>query len=392
MIGRNHISITREGGFYLIVLAFVFSGALLRDINLLIAVAGVMVGLFLLNGLVAILTLRRVSFHRKLPEGVSAGDLLVADVTLSNHRRWLGSWAVIVEDHIQREHSSPREHASGRILFPYVAQRGSERVAYRGRLTRRGRYQFGPIVATTRYPFGLVSRTITVDEPARLTVVPRLGQLTPLWFTPKSTRHVGSQRSRHQQGSMEGEYHGLRDWRSGDSRSWIHWRTTAKRDQLTVRQFERNENQDLTLLVELWQPETSLGQLSERVELAVSFVATIVEGQCRRGSSRLQVGAAGRDVASVTGFSSMVTLREVMELLATAEADSADRLPELLDIALSDSRLHNRIVIVSTRHTDLTDTDRFESVWDNLNKRRTLGRITCFDVSGNDIDKYFQLQ
>ncbi len=191
---------------------------------------------------------------------------------------------------------------------------------------------------------------------------------------------------------MEGEYHGLRDWRSGDSRSWIHWRTTAKRDQLTVRQFERQENQDLSILLDLWHDQTGASEELDRVELAVSFVATIVAEQCRRGSSRMQVGTAGRDVRVVKGFSSMVTLREVMELLATAESDSEDRLPQLLDRTLAESQPHNRIVLVSTRPTDLSDTDRFLSVWDDLNKRNVLGRIACFDVGSDKIDKYFQMQ
>jgi hypothetical protein len=64
----------------------------------------------------------------------------------------------------------------------------------------------------------------------------------------------------------------------------------------------------------------------------------------------------------------------------------------LLDRTLADSRLHNRIVIVSTRPTDLSDTDRFVSVWDDLNKRSALGRIACFDASRDELTKYFQPQ
>jgi hypothetical protein len=88
----------------------------------------------------------------------------------------------------------------------------------------------------------------------------------------------------------------------------------------------------------------------------------------------------------------MVTLREVMELLATAESDDFDRLPQLLDCTLSGSRRHHRIVIVSTRPTDLSDTERFVSVWDDLNKRNALGRITCFDASSDQLAEYFQAQ
>lgn len=392
MFGKGYISITREGWFYVTILAFVFAGALLRDINLLIVVTGIMVGPFMLSGMLAVATLRRLKFQRQLPEAVSANDLLVVELSLSNRRRRLGSWAVVVKDQIRRIESSRQETAKGRILFPYVAAKETLRIAYRGRLAQRGCYQFGPLTVTTRFPLGLIGRTITVNEMDKITVVPRLGQLTPLWYKTKSSNHVGSQRSRHQQGLMEGEFHGLRDWRSGDSRSWIHWRTTAKRDQLTVRQFERHENQDLTLLVELWQQQQATDEQLEKVELAVSFAATMVADQCRRGSSRLQVGTVGTEIRSVRGFASMVTLREVMELLAMAEAHWTDRLPDLLDRMLSESRPNNRLVVVSTRPTNLDDTDRFQLVWDDLNKRGVLSRITCLDASSDEFGKYFQMQ
>jgi uncharacterized protein (DUF58 family) len=392
MLPKSPISLTLQGWYYLIVLAFVFGGALLRDINLLFVIVGIMVGPLALNGVLTVLTLRRLRFERTLPEGISAGDLLIAEIGVSNPRRRLGSWAVLVEDRIRKIDSRDNLNVTARALFPYVAAGGTDRVAYRCRLAQRGRYRFGPLRVITRFPFGLTSRKTVVDVRETITVVPRLGKLSPQWCrSDNSTRQVGSQRSRHRQGLMEGEYHGLRDWRSGDSRSWIHWRTTAKRDQLTVRQFERHENQDLSLLLDLWHDDPASSLALERVELAVSFVATIVAEQCRRGSSRLQVGTAGREVRLVKGFASMVTLREVMELLATAESDHADRLPELLDRTLVESQTDNRIVIVSTRPTDLSDTNRFLTVWDDLTKRNVLGRITCFDVSSDDIGNQFQL-
>ena len=392
MFGKSPISINREGWYYLVVLAFVFGGALLRDINLLFVIVGIMVGPLALNAVLTVLTLRRLKFERMLPEGVSAGDLLIAEIGVTNNRRRLGSWAVVVEDRIRKIHSTEELRMTARALFPYVAAGTADRVAYRGRLMQRGRYQFGPLLVVTRFPFGLVSRRIKVDAMETITVVPRLGQLAQQWYKFDSSRHVGSQQSRHRQGLMEGEYHGLRDWRSGDSRSWIHWRTTAKRNQLTVRQFERHENQDLTILLDLGHEDPATSRQLEYIELAVSFVATIVAEQCRHGSSRMRVGTAGRDVRLVEGFASMVTLREVMELLATAESDGVDRLPELLDRTLAQSQPHCRIVIVSSRPTDLNDTDRFLSVWDDLNKRNALGRITCFDVGSDELDKHFQPQ
>lgn len=392
LLRRRSIGVCREGLYYTIILGFVFGGAVLREINLLIAVAGIMIGVLLFSTRLVIVSLRRLQVSRQLPEGVSAGDLLVVDITVRNKRRRLGSWAVTVEDTIRRIDSRQRDRATASALFPYVAPGESVRVSYRGRLGYRGRYRFGPLKVSTRFPLGLVRRTIRVDDMATILVFPRLGRLTPQWSQFVKAERLGSQRSQHRQGLMEGEFHGLRDWRSGDSRRWIHWRTSAKRDQLSVIEFERQQNQDLTLLLDLWQPKSETSGQRDNVEWAISFVATIVADQCRRGSSRLLVGTAGAEVRSVAGVASMITLREIMEMLALAEADSVDRLPELLDGTLSEVRPGNRVIVLSTRPIQRSDTQRFASVWEHPHKRAVMSRAVCLDVSNDECERYFQAE
>ena len=65
--------------------------------------------------------------------------------------------------------------------FPTCPPAQSRKGAYRGRLVERGRYRFGPLRLSTRFPFGLFSRTITAGEVETLIVLPRLGRLTEGW-------------------------------------------------------------------------------------------------------------------------------------------------------------------------------------------------------------------
>ena len=44
--------------------------------------------------------------------------------------------------------------------------------------------------------------------------------------------------------------HGLRQFRAGDSPRWIHWRTTARRGELMIREFEDMPNDHLVLIVD----------------------------------------------------------------------------------------------------------------------------------------------
>jgi uncharacterized protein (DUF58 family) len=234
-----------------------------------------------------------------------------------------------------------------------------------------------------------VRRTVTIDDPSALVVYPRIGRLTPGWTRRYGEAAHGSRRVTHQQGVMEGDYHGLRDYRSGDSRRWIHWRTSARRGELMVRQFEQQRNQDLCLLVDLWQPENPSPKDLESVELAVSFAATIVSDRCRRAGSYLITGTATKTAALTKGPASNALLQEVMESLAVAEAAADSQLVELLALALDETRSGTSMVLVSTRPVDLSQ-PRFAQLWTDPRKKALSARILKIDASSPDLNEFFQ--
>jgi len=390
VLGKRHIVVCREGWYYLVVLSFIIAGAMMREINLLIVLAGMMIGPLLVNLRLAVATLRRFDVRRKLPESICAGDLLLVDLVATNGRRRLGSWTVVAQDHVRREDP---DKGNGRekveAMFPYVAPGRSAEATYQGRFERRGRYRFGPLRVSTRFPLGLIRRTVTIDGTDSILVYPRLGRLTDRWNRIALSERLGGQTSRRQQGLIEGDFYGLRDWRVGDSRRWIHWRTSAKRNKLAVREFEQQRDQDLTLLLDLWQDADPTPEQSHSVELAVSFAATVAADRCRRGGSQLFVGTAGKTTESIRGGASNVLLQELMQQLAVVEASPQTDLPGLLRLAMDETRPGTRTVIVGTRPTDVTDTERFAAIWDDPKKRNAIRRIVCIDAGSGGLAEYF---
>ena len=291
---RRTTTICREGWYYLLVFAMIFGGALVREVNLLLVLAGMLAGPLLLSRFLAAQMLRGLTVRRRLPQGVCAGDLLVAHVTVGNTRTRLGSWAVVVEDSVRREPCEPESRRTRRgnpetveagVLFPYVPAGQSRKGVYRGRLTQRGRYRFGPLRLSTRFPFGLFRYTISLGSTTTLTVFPRLGRLTQSWMAHRHESFAGTDR-REQRPGIEGDFYGVRPWRRGDSRRCVHWRTTARAGKLMVRQLEQPRNRDVAILLDLWQPEQPGTNHLENVELAVSFAATLVSELCRKGGQR----------------------------------------------------------------------------------------------------------
>lgn len=358
--------ITREGIAYLFVLAFVLAVAILRDINLLYVVAGLMIGPLVINGVIAALVPRGVVVKRYLPEALEAGDELIAHLSLANPRQRLAAWLVVVTDTLERHRAPLRQRrVTASAWFPHVPAGATRHTTYRGRLIERGRYRFGPLRLSCRFPLGLLRRTVTIDAPDYLVVYPRLATLTEkaraLW-----RQTARGERSARRRGRGEAEFHGLRDWQRGDSRRWIHWRSSARRGEIVVREFEHQEHHDLAILLDLAATGNITRRQIEITERAVSIAATFAAQACVEPAARVVLAIAADREIVLSGSSSTSLRGEMLAALAEVEAHaitSADdarihegRLRAAVDEITRFSRSDTPVIVVSTRsRTEIAD-------------------------------------
>lgn len=390
MFKRRQINICYEGWLYMVMLAFLFVGAVMREINLLMVLFGLMVGPYLFSLGLVLLSLRGISIRRRLPETITTGQLLVVDVEVTNAKPRSSSWALATTDVIEQEAGPNKgQQIYASLFFPHIrpGQRGVQ--TYEGRLLSRGRHRLGPMRVSTRFPLGLLQSWFLSSTTDHVVVHPRQGRLSRRWNMLRQEAYQGRGKNSRQQGLVEGDFHGLRDWRSGDAQRWIHWRTTARLGELMVRQFEQHRDDDMAVLIDLWQPAIASEEQRARVESVVSFAATVVSDQCRRGGGQLLLSTAGREITTARGPASMALLQDAMEALAVAEATDGDRVPELLSSTLDHIRPRTSVLLVSTRNVDLTDTERFVKLWEDPRQRRWAGKIVCLDASSTEFDSYF---
>ena len=389
---RFRTEFTREGGYYVLVMAFVLTGAMLRDINLMMVIAGLLAGLWLYNWRRASATLRKLAVRRSCPETVCAGDLLVVDVEAKNLTRRQVKRGVVVSDTVSRlVGRKTAEATSGRVVFDRIPAGRTETRSYQGRIWTRGRYELGPLELSCGFPFGLMRRRGKIPNRHRLTVYPRLGRLTPAWSRLHDDALVGAQRIRRQRSRTQGDFYGLRDWREGDSHRWIHWRTSARRDKLVVRQYERQRRHDVVLLLDLWQPRKATDSQRDAIELTISFAATVLADLCRRGGSQVHLHVGGRDRASVRGIASQGLLGEMLSALAVAQASDADPLPDIFAEALQSAPRGARLVVLSTRALDVNSLAARAPIPESAMRLLVEVRTLSIDCSSRELDEYFNL-
>lgn len=351
-----------EGILYTVVLAFILTGAIFREFNLLIILAGMMLGPLLLSLPLVAAGLRAVQVRRDYPEGVGAGETFEVTLEVHNARRKLAVWGTTVSDTglvaavDRRAGRSAAQSAAAvpALFFPYIAPGDSATGSYSWSIPRRGKYRLGTLTLVTRMPFGLWRAEMRRETDDELLVYPRLGTLTRDWRRQLSRREMEGQQSVSRQGVVDGDYYGMRDWRAGDSRRWIHWRTSARRNQLTVRQFERHTNRDITVLLDLQAPPTDADR-TEAVETLISFAATICADLCRLGNSHVAVGTTGTDPCWLSGAASAGMQREVHHWLALVEPHAADYLPELLRMVSHERRSAEVVLLLTTRTLTLAE-------------------------------------
>jgi len=123
------------------------------------------------------------------------------------------------------------------LLVPPLGRGERTVAAYRLPTDRRGLVRIGPLDVVVGDPFGL-TQVETVAAPAvALTVFPHIDQIDPLPYTTGHDPLAGA-RQPNSLGRTGEDFYALRPYVVGDDLRRIHWPSSARHDELLVRQNE----------------------------------------------------------------------------------------------------------------------------------------------------------
>lgn len=166
---------------------------------------------------------------------------------------------------------------------------------------RRGVWPLGPLVLRTVDPFGLAQREQAFGDTRTVTVVPEVFALTPLAVrigAAGGTAHTSS--TRLGQGS---DNLSPRGYAPGDSMRRIHWRATAHRGELMVRQEEEESSPDAVVVLDRaaggWAPGADV--VDPAFEAAVSLCASAAVHLAAEGYSVDVLDSAGTLLGALRG-------------------------------------------------------------------------------------------
>jgi uncharacterized protein (DUF58 family) len=289
--------------------AFVLLIGWFRNINLLLLFGYLLAAIPLLNALAAGKPLRGLRAKRRIARPIYAGLPCAVSVQVIP--------AGAVRLGVRIEDVGPAHR-----LNWFLVRLEREGRTFRGQvvISQRGRYLWGPLLAWSGYPFGLVYRRVELTPAEEVVVLPRLGRLHRGLFRRHLRSAASDQDRRWRQprrhAAAQEQFHGLRPYRAGDNPRAVHWRTSARRGEWMVREFEDLPGENLLLIFDPLLP----GANSQRdFEAAVSLAATIAAEWRSDHGGRLIVVVANDDPVMLDGAAGSVHVRRVLEGLAVVE-------------------------------------------------------------------------
>jgi uncharacterized protein (DUF58 family) len=192
------------------------------------------------------------------------------------------------------------------VDVPPLPPGGLGRVHYALPTDQRGPLRLGPLALVVQDPFGLAVSHRQLAGVATVLVYPRVEEVAGLPPAPGYDPNPGeATRSGRAQGE---DFFALRPYEVGDDLRRVHWPSSARADDLMIRQMELPDQQRATVLVDVRRSvhdHTSF-------EAAVSAAASIITASHRGGAYIRLMTTAGFDSGFQTGPTHWEALMSVL--------------------------------------------------------------------------------
>ncbi len=147
-----------------------------------------------------------------------------------------------------RDHSTLPGHHASRVA-PLLMPRARYSWTAHTMCTVRGEFTLGPITLLSGDPFGMFQTTRHIAATSTLLVYPAI---VPIYdFAIPAGVMSGGDAQRQRAHFVTTNAAGVRDYVPGDSFNRIHWRSSARKDRLLVKEFELDPLSDVWMFLDL---------------------------------------------------------------------------------------------------------------------------------------------
>ena len=265
---RNRsIRLTSEGIRFVLLSVGIGVASINTGNNLLYLLFAMMLSLIVISGILSERCFKQVQVTRRLPATLFVNQPASAAFAIQNRSSRLPVFSLRITDLIEGV-------AVDRVIYLLHLLPGASAIqSYPLLVTRRGPYVFEGIKLFTRFPFGLFVKAATFPLRQEVMVYPEIKALSSDLLDDLSRRGQDDVQSRRGQGTT---LHNLRLYQPGDDSRTIHWKTTARKSLLIVRETEAEDQRKIAIVLHTHVPARRDHSDSDALfERAVSLAASL---------------------------------------------------------------------------------------------------------------------
>jgi uncharacterized protein (DUF58 family) len=215
---------------------------------------------------------------------------------------------------------------------------------------QRGQFRLGPWTIRSSDPFGIFSLTRHYPQTEEIIIHPPIHHHLPLPLPTGQRSGQARQPRRAWEATVNAAT--VRDYAHGDPLNWIHWPSTARHDELLVRQFDQDTAGDLWLLLDL-EAGVQLGSGLDGTEEQAVLLATSLAVRALAAQRPVGLAAYGRSPHILPPARSEGQRWKLLRALALVGADGQTPLKRALaDFSRVAQRGATAVLITPTLATD----------------------------------------
>jgi uncharacterized protein (DUF58 family) len=341
---KMEYKITKEGWFYLIGVVLVALAAVNTSNNLLFLILASMIAIVLMSGFLSSITLSGVDIRLNLPEHIFAGQTVRTALELQNLKLTLPSFSLRVEA-ANEKGAPPSAMLANPVYFPYLPKHDRAEQIVPMTFPRRGLYTQESFRIITRFPFGFLQKSRRLNLRTEALVYP---SVEPCVEYRKVLPSLEGALESTAKGRGQDLY-ALREYVPTDSARHVHWKASARAGSLMVREFAREDDCRVLLVLDPHLPETPADRVTKnpegpniRFERAVTICASLAWHFYER-NSMLQFRSVGMETAAAPAEQ---LIFKILRYLALAEPLPPDT-KNLLMSELAESSDLFKIIVTS---------------------------------------------
>lgn len=181
----------------------------------------------------------------------------------------------------------------------------------------RGRWQVGPAHIVGTDPLGMFHRKGPGATPAALLVLPEMFEVPWIWrrdLLSPAARQMARAQTRH-----GGEFWGIRQHEQGDDLRHVHWKVTAHRGDLVVKEYARGRELSAAVWLDLNAVNVVGEGADSSLEYCITMAASVIPALLHVDQAVALVGT-GLPVSLASAGRGEATAARMLRVLAEVQA------------------------------------------------------------------------